>query len=85
MECNTCANRPKCPWRKSECVDLGYKHWRPMRDCHLNPEDEPEPKTVSIDVHLYADETEVGDIRKAIGRALSELAYSIRVQRCEEA
>jgi len=56
-----------------------------MRDCHLNPEDEPEPKTVSIDVHLYADETEVGDIRKAIGRALSELAYSIRVQRCEEA
>ena len=55
-----------------------------MRECHLNPE-ESEPRLVDITIETCAYEGEVDDIRKAISKALGELVYSIRVQRCEEA
>jgi len=56
-----------------------------LRECHLNPEDEPEPRLVDITIDTCAYEGEVDDIRKAISKALGELVYLIRVRRREGA
>jgi len=55
-----------------------------LRECHLNPE-ESEPRLVDITIDTCAYEGEVDDIRKAIGRALGGLVYSIRDRRREGA